>query len=70
VVNYEHVLVAARPWYLRRWWLRIRACESILLNGLWTAQAEFYVPWWSWPLELIHRFFFGKVTLYEKSVKK
>jgi len=47
------------PWYERKWWVRVREIESIWTPQGWTGCAEFYVPFWAWPLELGHRMIFG-----------
>jgi hypothetical protein len=56
------------PWYARKWWMRVREVESVTYSdGSVGGCAEFYVPWWSWPFELLHRLIFGnpKVELAE-----
>ncbi len=46
-----------------RWWLKWRPCKrAVQINagqGI-PACIEFYVPWYAWPLEFIHRMIFGK----------
>ena len=55
-----------RPLFLCRWWLKTRDIKNpIQLNpgeGIPPA-VEFYVPWWAWPLELLHRLIFGHARL-------
>ena len=51
------------PRCLTKWWMRCRSCQSVQIDGLWTACSEFYVPWWAWPLEIVHRLAFGKVKV-------
>jgi len=63
------------PKILCRWWLRIRPCKNgvqlsgadIRCDGITIIQMpaciESYVPWWAWPLELIHRSIFGHAKL-------
>lgn len=47
---------AANPIFCR-WWLRVREVESIIYgDGSSGACHEFYVPFWAWPLEGLHRF--------------
>jgi hypothetical protein len=54
----------SQPKYLRRWWLRFRPCKTQILASEYTGYAlEFYVPWWAWPFELIHRMIFGRAKL-------
>gem|GEM_PF-5263448 len=50
---------------LCRWWLRTRSCRlGIQLNNDGTPPCiEFYVPWWAWPLELLHIAVFGRAKL-------
>lgn len=60
----NYVVGIARPWYFSRWWIKTRTIvPTIYDNGLIGAPIEFYVPWYSWPLELLYRGIFGKVTL-------
>jgi len=61
----EYKIGQQDPWYKRRWWLRVRTIEERIdeINHLWHACAELYVPWWAWPLELLHRMIFGKIVL-------
>jgi hypothetical protein len=50
---------------LRRWWLKTRPCTigiQVGDSGL-PACREFYVPWYAWPLEALHRIVFGKTKL-------
>lgn len=51
------------PWYLRKWWMRMREIESVQTPQGWTGCAEFYVPWWAWPFELAYRAIFGNARL-------
>lgn len=55
----------ALPLPLCRWWLKTRPCSrGIQLGPPNTPPAvEFYVPWWAWPLEWLHRLVFGAVVL-------
>lgn len=54
----------SRPKYLRRWWLRTRPCKKqILVSEYFDNPLEFYVPWWAWPFELMHRMIFGRAKL-------
>lgn len=44
------------------WWTRTRVCKNAIQmypKDL-PPCVEFYVLWWSWPLELIHRCVFGR----------
>ena len=47
---------------LCKWWMRVEPLKfepsSRLQSG-----ARFYVPWWAWPLELVHRAIFGRVKI-------
>jgi hypothetical protein len=55
-----------KPWYQRRFWIKIRKTGDVLNvsdTELKHAIHEFYVPWWAWPLELLHRIIYGKTTL-------
>jgi len=56
------------PKSLTRWWLKTRECKNGIQLGPEGMQAciEFYIPWWGWPFELLHRLIFGKTTLKEK----
>jgi hypothetical protein len=63
----EYVIGKSRPIYLCRWWLKMRECKRATLignpqPGVLPVQ-EFYVPWWAWPLELLHRIIFGRAKL-------
>lgn len=51
---------AAKP-IQRRWWLRTRPVSNGIQLGLQNVPAaiEFYVPWWGWPFEILHRCIFG-----------
>ena len=51
------------PFWKRRWWLRTRPCESVVIGGLRTASSEFYTPWWAWVFDLTHRLIFGRSLL-------
>ena len=66
----ENITKTALPIPLQRWWLRTRNCKlGIQMNpedGM-PACIEFYVPWWAWPLELIHRAIFGYPKLTVES---
>lgn len=48
--NVNYITVTAYPKILCRWWLKSKQENNI---------AEFYVPWWAWPMEFIHRIIFG-----------
>jgi len=55
-----------RPIIFTRWWLRTRKIKSgpeFNEYGLKHAVHELYVPWWSWPFELLHRLVFGRAKL-------
>ena len=47
-----------------RWWIKCRELKS---EGNFQVH-EFYVPWYAWPLELVHRMIFGS-TKIEKGIK-
>ena len=59
----EMKLGRALPWYLRKWWMRTRNVVSVQTPQGWTGCAEFYVPFWAWPLEMLHRLMFGNSKL-------
>jgi len=67
-MNDEYVTKTALPAPLRRWWLKTRECKAgIQLDGQgMPACVEYFVPWWAWPFELIHRAIFGHVRLEAK----
>jgi len=48
-----------RKRWLCKWWIRVKPCAAIMIDGLWSASSEIYVPWWAWPFEIIHRMIFG-----------
>lgn len=50
-----------------RWWVKTRPCKNCtqLEPKNLPPAVEFYVPWYAWPLELLHRLFFG-VAMLEK----
>lgn len=57
------------PLPLCRWWLRTRECElgvQVPTADAMPACIEFYVPWWGWPLEWLHRLIFGRARLARK----
>lgn len=49
---------------LSRWWLRTREVKNIPvpLTSL-GYPIEFYVPFWAWPLEILHRLIFGTTKI-------
>lgn len=50
------------PRILCKWWLRaekIREIQPLTPDGLRCAEWRMVVPWWAWPLELVHRAVFG-----------
>ena len=54
----------ARPWPARRWWVRFVPGETIPLRfGLECRVMHAKVPAWAWPLELLHRFIFGRACI-------
>jgi len=55
----------SRPRWLCRWWLRTREGQPIAGKNPCReiSTCEFYVPWWGWPLELLHRAIFGYAKL-------
>ena len=61
----EYVTKISLPKLLTRWWLKTRPCKNIVQIGSKGVPAciEFYVPFWAWPFELIHRLFFGRTVL-------
>jgi len=48
-----------------RWWLRCRPASGAVQLGRadFAPVQEFYVPWWAWPLEWLHRLIYGKARL-------
>ena len=54
---------------LTKWWLKVRPCKSAIqinANQGIPPCIEFYVPFWAWPFELLHRLYcliFGKDKL-------
>jgi hypothetical protein len=63
----EYKIGRQRPLPLCRWWLKLRPHKRGTYLGHCGANGpimEFYVPWWAWPLELLHRLVFGyaKIT--------
>jgi hypothetical protein len=60
-IEMKYGYAVGRPIILCRWWLKTRQCKlahQIAGQGLAPVQ-EFYVPFWAWPLELLHRLIFG-----------
>jgi hypothetical protein len=53
----------ANPWWKSRWWARVRSIPITKEASGFTAAAEFYVPWWAWPLELTYKALFGATKL-------
>lgn len=52
------------PLPLCKWWKRARpSTRGIQLNNGAPPCIELYVPWWAWPLELVHRAIFGNPKL-------
>jgi len=64
----DYVMKKALPTPLTRWWLKTRPCKNAVQIGPEGISAciEFYVPWYAWPFELLHRLVFGKATLENK----
>ncbi len=64
----EYVMGKSLPKPLTRWWLKTRPCKNAVQIGPkgMPACIEFYVPWYAWPFELLHRIIFGKATLESK----
>ena len=62
----DRKLGTGRPRWLCRWWLLTRPCargEQLDSCGAFSPSIEFFVPWWAWPLELLHRAIFGSTRL-------
>ena len=57
---------------LSRWWLKTRATKTgvQLNNGEMPACVELYVPFWAWPLEILHRLVFGSTKIEAVSVEE
>lgn len=63
-INEELVTRTGLPRQLTRWWLKVRQIEPIRTDdGLIHAMSEFYVPFWAWPFELLHRMVFGSTKI-------
>lgn len=64
----EYKVGTCRPLPFCRWWCRVRPLKNaVQLNageGI-PAAVEFYVPWWAWPFELLHRLIFGSTKFKE-----
>ena len=58
------VVRGRHPW-LCRWWMRTRPVRNaVQIDGQGLPPVrELYVPWWAWPLELLHRAIFGRAKL-------
>ena len=54
--NYNIGRFTQRPKLFCKWWLKTRPCKNTVQTCI-----EFYVPFWAWPFELLHRAFFGSV---------
>lgn len=71
--NTQNGIRKAKPIPLCRWWLRTRLIPGDVTTRVNFAGmkdsvtsspvVEFYVPWWAWPLEWMHRLVFGTVIL-------
>jgi hypothetical protein len=61
----EYVVRKSLPPILTRWWLKTRKCEESVQIGPEgvSASIEFYIPWWAWLFELLHRLVFGRAVL-------
>ena len=61
----EFTTGTCRPKPFTRWWLKSRPTTlGIQLNDDGTPPCiEFYVPWWAWPLELLHMVVFGSTKI-------
>lgn len=60
----KYTIGKSLPRPLCKWWLRTRDCKGQIPTDGWIHPAiEFYVPFWAWPLELLHRAFFGNPKL-------
>ena len=57
----EYKIGKSLPKPLCRWWLRLRPCKKAIHLGPTNTLPcmEFYVPWWAWQFELLHRLIFG-----------
>lgn len=67
----DYVIGRSRHPWLCRWWVRTRPVKPdkfhramcrLTSSGA-RAPVEFYVPWWGWPLELLHRAVFGRAII-------
>ncbi len=77
----ELIVVKSLPRPLCRWWLRTRPTKDAiqLPNGTYGSGntqvtvtgpvIEFYVPWWAWPMELLHRLVFGYKVIERKGIE-
>lgn len=61
----ENIYIPIKPWYKRRFWLKVRRTDIMRLDPFKLSPAihEFYVPWYAWPLEIIHILVFGKTEI-------
>lgn len=62
----ENFIKKARPKLMQCWWIKSRPSGKFLYFDGKENQLviEFYIPWWGWPCELLHRLIFGypKIT--------
>jgi len=54
------------PLPMLRWWLKTRPLTHSIQLGPPNILPvmEFYVPFWAWPFELLHRLIFRRIRLY------
>jgi hypothetical protein len=61
------VMIASLPKPFRKWWLATRPVkDAVQIDGQGIPPVvEFYVPWWAWPIEAVHRLVFGYPELQQ-----
>jgi len=63
-MSMDYVYRKSRRRIFCRWWLRTRPVMNVKPSPFGQhAVREFFVPWWAWPLELLHRGIFGHTKL-------
>jgi hypothetical protein len=64
-MKFEYGMGRTRHPILCRWWLKTRPIRVPEYRSD-DKVLEFYVPWWAWPLELLHRIIFGSSRIYPR----
>lgn len=60
IINRGRHLLAGRFALICRWWIRGKITGEL---GTTHRVIELFIPWWGWPLELLHRMVFSKVKI-------